>query len=108
MVAIIAGLRSEWVTRAAKKSWPRIGTWESRMFRDLVAVTSPGSDFRFLRQEVEAAIEAKPILVNPHNTSASGTDGQSSTASRKPIGDGRVQPRSFCIPFLGWFRFLYA
>jgi Gdp/GTP exchange factor required for growth at low temperatures len=103
LVGIIAALRSEWVTKAAKRSWTRVGVWESRMYHDLVAVTSPGSDFRFLRQEVEAAIESKPIIVSPHDTSTSGLDSQTSTASRKNVGDSKVHPRSFCIPFLGWF-----
>lgn len=70
------------------------------MFNDLVAVTSPAGDFKFLRQEVEATIEAKPIIVGPKDASIISTDGQS-TANRKAAGDGKVQPRAACIPFLG-------
>jgi len=101
LVSIIAGLRSDWVARAMHKSWNRVGMWENRMFQDLTAVTSPGGNFKFLRQEVEAAIEAKPIFVGPHDISAISTDGQSSTTNRKAAGDGKVQPRPACIPFLG-------
>jgi GDP/GTP exchange factor required for growth at low temperature len=103
LVSIIAGLKNDWVTKAMRKSWSRVGIWETRMFRDLVAVTSPEADFKFLRQEVDATIEAKPITVGPHEAAMVSNDGQSSSMSRKAAGDGKVQPRSGCIPFLGVF-----
>jgi hypothetical protein len=70
------------------------------MFHDLVAVTSPVGDFKFLRHEVEAAIKARPIN-SGLDESVTSSDGQSSAPNRKVNNDNRVQPRPACIPFLG-------
>ena len=68
------------------------------MYRDLRLVTQPSGDFRYLRQEVEAAIEAEPISANPRDSSAAGADG---SPMGKGKGEGKIQPRTACIPFLG-------
>jgi len=51
---------------------------------------------------VEAAIEAEPISVNPHDASAIGVD---ASPMGKGKGEGKIQPRTACIPFLGTRRF---
>ena len=71
------------------------------MYRDLRLVTSVSGDFRYLRQEVEAAIEAEPISANPRDSSAAGAD---ASPMGKGKGEGKIQPRTACIPFLGMHR----
>ena len=44
------------------------------MYRDLRLVTDSAGDFRYLRQEVEAAIKAEPISINPHDSSVIDAD----------------------------------
>ena len=78
----------------------KLGSWEARVYRDLRLVTDAAGDFRLLRQEVEAAIEAKPISANPHDSSAIGAD---ASPMGKGKGEGKIQPRT-CIPFLGTHR----
>ena len=71
------------------------------MYRDLRLVTDSAGDFRYLRQEVEAAIKAEPISVNPRDSSVIGTD---ASPMGKGKGEGKIQPRTACIPFLGTYR----
>ena len=71
------------------------------MYRDLRLVTDSAGDFRYLRQEVEAAIKAEPISVNPHDSSVIGAD---SSPMAKGKGEGKIQPRTACVPFLGMHR----
>ena len=81
LTSLLAGLGSQWVTRAVGRRWEKLGSSEARVYRDLVLVTQGAGDFRYIRQEVEAAIEAEPM------------------------GEGKIQPRTACIPFLGGHRF---
>ena len=69
------------------------------MYRDLRLVTGAAGDFRYLRQEVEAAIEAEPINIKPRDSSVVGADASPS----KGKGEGKIQPRTACVPFLGTF-----
>ena len=77
LISLLAGLRSEWVVQAVGKRWEKLGSSEARVYRDLRLVTGAAGDFRYIRQEVEAAIEVEPT------------------------GEGKIQPRTACIPFLG-------
>lgn len=72
------------------------------MYRDLRLVTDAAGDFRYLRQEVEAAIKAEPMSINPHDSSAIGVD---ASPAGKGKGEGKIQPRIACIPFLGTHLF---
>lgn len=72
------------------------------MYRDLRLVTDGAGDFRYLRQEVEAAIKAEPITINPHDSSVISAD---ASPVGKGKGEGKIQPRSACIPFLGTHHF---
>ena len=77
LISLLAGLQSEWVTRAVGKRWEKLGYSEARVYRDLRLVTGAAGDFRYIRQEVEAAIEAEPMA------------------------EGKIQLRTACVPFLG-------
>ncbi|KAF9784580.1 ras GEF [Thelephora terrestris] len=100
LISLLAGLQSSWVTRAVGKRWEKLGSSEARVYRDLRLVTGAAGDFRYLRQEVEAAIEAEPISVNPRDSSAIGAD---ASPMGKGKGEGKIQPRTTCIPFLGQY-----
>lgn len=101
LISLLAGLRSQWVTRAVGKRWEKLGSSEARVYRDLRLVTGAAGDFRYIRQEVEAAIEAEPVSINPRDSSAIGVDAPS---AGKGKGEGKIQPRTACIPFLGMHR----
>ena len=66
-------MQSEWVARAVGKRWEKLGSSEARVYRDLRLVTDSAGDFRYLRQ-VEAAIKAEPISINPHDSSVIDAD----------------------------------
>ncbi|KII90143.1 hypothetical protein PLICRDRAFT_174923 [Plicaturopsis crispa FD-325 SS-3] len=102
LVAVIAGLRSEWVTKAMRRWWSRVGMWETRMFNDLTEYVSPTDDFKYIRQSVASMADAKPINIGSHTASvvsgggtADGHSAKSKTSENKP------PPPSACVPFIG-------
>jgi GDP/GTP exchange factor required for growth at low temperature len=98
LVAIIAGLQSEWVTKAMRRSWHRVGIFETRMFKDLRVFTSNTDDFMYIRQIVESIVDPKSTEVNSHATSiVSGDTGKSKATSER-----QAAPIA-CIPFIGKF-----
>ena len=100
----MAGLQSEWVTKVMRNIWGRVGTWENRVFDDLRAWTDAKDDFKFIRQAINAMIDAKPINVGSHAASivsTGATDGQSSRS--KATSDGKPPAPPGCIPFIGQF-----
>jgi Gdp/GTP exchange factor required for growth at low temperatures len=100
LVAIMAGLRSEWVDKAMRRFWPRVGMWESRMFKDLKVWTNDDDDFKFMRDSISNMLDAKPLDVNSHAsvTSTMGTDDQSGKG--RSASEIKVLPIA-CIPFIG-------
>lgn len=102
LVAIMAGLQSEWVTRVMRNAWGRLGGWEKRVYDDLQAWTDARDDFKFVRQAVAAMIDTKPLDVGSHTTSvtsSSAIDGQSSKS--KTTVESRPPAPAACIPFIG-------
>ncbi|CAL1698109.1 unnamed protein product [Somion occarium] len=99
LVAIIAGLRGEWVRKAMKQGPNRLGIWETRMLQDLIVWTTSEGHFKHIRHTVDALAEAKTIS-GYQDCSNSSTDGQSSSRSRA-TSDGKPPPPSACVPFLG-------
>lgn len=103
LVAIIAALQSDWVTKAMQRpGWNRVGIWENRMFKDLKAFATNSEDFKHIRTTVAAIVDVKPLDANTHAASvvSGGTDGQS--------GKGKITSEwpaipSACIPFIGQF-----
>ena len=102
LISLLAGLQGEWVARAVGRRWEKLGSSEARVYRDLRLVTDAAGDFRYLRQEVEAAIKAEPICISPRDSSVIGAD---ASPMGKGKGEGKIQPRTACIPFLGTHRF---
>ncbi|THH30302.1 hypothetical protein EUX98_g3880 [Antrodiella citrinella] len=101
LVAVIAGLRSNWVTKATKQAWNRVGMWESRMLNNLILWTTAAGDFKYIRATVNSLAEAKST-VPPQDASNVSTDGQSSTTRSRATSEGKPPPPPpTCVPFFG-------
>ncbi|KAI0073189.1 ras GEF [Panus rudis PR-1116 ss-1] len=98
LVAILAGLNSDWVAKAMKK-FPRLGM-ETRMFNDLNRWITPEGHFKHIRHSVDNLAKAKP-LNGGQDPSTVSMDGQSSTGRGRATSDTKPPPPSACIPFLG-------
>ncbi|THH06581.1 hypothetical protein EW145_g3988 [Phellinidium pouzarii] len=105
LVAIISGLSNDWVRKAMKRSWSRVGIWEIRVFEDLKAFCTSEEDFRYIRRAIAAIVDAKPLTAssqdNAVTTSTGPTDGLSSGNKSKSTADGKVVVPSSCVPFIG-------
>ncbi|KAH8084897.1 ras GEF [Cristinia sonorae] len=105
LVAIIAGLKSDWVVKATKQALNRVGMWESRMLSDLIVWTTSAGNFKFIRSAVEKQTKEKPLSGDASNIS---TDGQSSTTRSRAASEGKqpLAPIS-CVPFFGVYLSLF-
>ena len=101
LVAIIAGLKSDWVAKAKQQAF-KIGTWEARMLRDLSDWTSSVGDFKHIRQTVDSLVEAKSSAQEGPVKSA---DGQAQTTRSRAASDSKPPQDPACIPFFGSCRF---
>ncbi|KAF8889083.1 hypothetical protein BD779DRAFT_1672040 [Infundibulicybe gibba] len=102
LVAIITALQSDWVNRAMRRSWNRLTAWENRMFKDLKIYTTNQDDFKYIRQTVDAIVDAKPIDRSSHATSVvsgGGTDVHSGKS--RATSEARPPAPMNCIPFIG-------
>ncbi|KAI0313469.1 hypothetical protein OF83DRAFT_1141131 [Amylostereum chailletii] len=88
LVAIIAGLRSDWVSKVMRKLWNRVNVYNLRMLKDLTSFTSQENDFAHIRTAVAALADAKPSATEE-------------TSSSKGSTKGKETSRPGCIPFLG-------
>ncbi|KAI7947756.1 hypothetical protein MJO28_009664 [Puccinia striiformis f. sp. tritici] len=75
LTQIIHGLQTPYVERL-KKTWSKLGIWESRMFRDLKEFTSHLSNFKSLRNVQDSLINE-----SSSNLSSSSNNNQSSSTS---------------------------
>ena len=86
-----------------KRSWGRVGIWENRVFNDLKTFCTSDDDFRYIRRQIVAIVEAKPLTGEKQNESvmpsAGSSDGQSVGARNKE--DSRPAMTISCIPFIG-------
>jgi Gdp/GTP exchange factor required for growth at low temperatures len=98
LVAIIAGLRSEWVNKSMRRLWNRVGIWEMRMFADLGKYVTSDNDFEYIRLATSSMAEAKPLSVSRNVIKGNVTDGQS---SKVKTVETKVTRPSACIPFIG-------
>ena len=101
-MAIIAGLRSEWVNKAMQRYWGRVRLWENGIFQKLKQFTSPDDDFKAMRNAIAAMVDSKPLNATTHTStimSNSSTD-LPSGKSRGP-NDTKAKAPSACIPFIG-------
>lgn len=106
LVAIIAGLNSEWVERARVQVHTlRIGTWEARMLRDLTDWTARAGDFKHVRQTVDALVEARGSGAQDGAGKVS-ADGQAATTRSRAASDSKPPTDPVCIPFFGAWTLL--
>ena len=99
LVAIIAGLRSEWVAKARGQTYNKIGTWEARMLRDLTDWTASAGDFKHIRQTVDALVDARAGAQD--GGAHKSADGQSTTTRSRAASDSKPPADPACIPFFG-------
>jgi GDP/GTP exchange factor required for growth at low temperature len=59
LVAIVAGLRSEWVSRAMKRGWDRVNLYNLRILKDLTSFVDPADDFKHIRRAVAQLTDPK-------------------------------------------------
>ncbi|EIM84381.1 ras GEF [Stereum hirsutum FP-91666 SS1] len=97
LVAIIAGLRSEWVTKVMRTSWHRVNVYNRRMFKDLTAFTDSTDDFVHIRNTVAAMSDDAKATVSedPVAPAKNHTHRHRATSDLKP-----AKPQS-CVPFIG-------
>ncbi|KIJ13685.1 hypothetical protein PAXINDRAFT_13439 [Paxillus involutus ATCC 200175] len=91
LVAILAGLRSEWVNKAMQRHWNRVGPWEMQIFHKLSQFVNPENDFKAMHEAISAMVDAKPIDVRSH----------ASTIMSNSTSDSQTSMPSACVPFVG-------
>lgn len=106
LVAIIAGLRSEWATKAMRQCTHRVGMWEQRIYHDLTEWTTPEGDFKHIRRAVDSLAEAKPLATTTTTTTqdasnSSRSDVPSSTSRSRAASEGKPPTSPACVPFFG-------
>ena len=97
-----------------KRSWNRVGKWETRVFEDLKAFCTAEDDFRYIRRAIAALVAAKPLTGQEDSTGAGGSASDLPAAGMTMASGGKggrsnvdAQPTS-CVPFIGedsLFRF---
>ncbi|KAH9061906.1 hypothetical protein EDB87DRAFT_1682575 [Lactarius vividus] len=92
VMAIVAGLRSDWVSRAMKRGWEPLGVHDLRILKDLTVLADPTDDFRHIRGAVARLTD--PKLAAGASEEASSV--RSST--RGKLTDGKPATG---VPFLG-------
>lgn len=90
LTQIIHGLQTPYITRL-KRTWAKLGIWESRMFRDLKEFTSHSANFKSLRLVQDQLVECIE--------SVGGTTARVTTTAGHDDRVGVVG----CIPFLGLY-----
>ena len=102
LVAILAGLDSQWVKKALRQSHAKLGIWETRMLRDLQQWATSEGDFKYIRSTIETLAEAKPESAVSPNTSNQSNDGHPSASRSRAASEGKPPvPSHSCIPFFG-------
>jgi GDP/GTP exchange factor required for growth at low temperature len=96
LVAIVAGLRSDWVSRAMKRGWERISVPNLRILKDLTIFADASDDFKHIRGAVSQ-------LTDPKLTAAASEEASSVRSStRGKLSDGKPPAG---VPFLGVLLF---
>ncbi|KAI0298477.1 hypothetical protein B0F90DRAFT_1732791 [Multifurca ochricompacta] len=92
LVAIVAGLRSDWVSRAMKRGWERVNLYNLRILKDLTSFADPADDFKHIRRAVAQ-------LTDPKLTAGASEEAVSVRSSaRGKLADGKA---AMGVPFLG-------
>ncbi|KAG9037140.1 hypothetical protein FRB95_006694 [Tulasnella sp. JGI-2019a] len=100
VVGLITGLQSPAVSLAMRRLWTRLGRWETRVFEDLKAFTSPHRNFRFIREAMEALTGAQPARPSDAMPAMNGSI-SSASRGKAPDNGPAPPPPPGCIPFIG-------
>ncbi|KAH7913649.1 hypothetical protein BJ138DRAFT_1145718 [Hygrophoropsis aurantiaca] len=100
LVAILAGIRNEWVSKAMKRHWHRVGETETQLLHKLNQFTTAVDDFKALHEAVRAMVDAKPLNVGSHSSIIS--NGATDQSSRTRTTTDSKTP-SACVPFIGTY-----
>ncbi|KAH7882692.1 hypothetical protein F5I97DRAFT_1816323 [Phlebopus sp. FC_14] len=98
LVAILAGLRNEWVNKAMHRHWSRVGPWEMQIFQKLSRFVIAEDDFKAMHQAITAMVDAKPLDVRSHASTVL-SNSTSDSQSRRKSNDNKIP--SACVPFIG-------
>lgn len=79
------------------KTWNRVGTWEKRAYKDLLAFITPVDDFKFIRRAIE---DVKPLMVGSQTQSVVNGGGIDASAKGKSTAEQKP-PVPACVPFIG-------
>ncbi|KAL1741639.1 hypothetical protein HDZ31DRAFT_44998 [Schizophyllum fasciatum] len=99
LMAILTGLRSEWVAKAMRRLWHRLGMFETRMLNDFKQYTTSEGDFKYIRHAVDAIADSKPLDAGSHAPSV--VSGGAGDTPGKGKGGGDKAVPTTCIPFIG-------
>jgi hypothetical protein len=91
LVAIVAGLRSELVSRAMKRGWDRVNVYNLRILKDLTSFADPADDFKHIRRAVAQ-------LADPKLATGASEEATSVRSSARGRLDGKAATG---VPFLG-------
>jgi hypothetical protein len=94
LVAIVAGLRSELVSRAMKRGWDRVNVYNLRILKDLTSFADSADDFKHIRRAVSGLTDPKLA------TGASEEAASVRSSARGRLTDGKAPTG---VPFLGGF-----
>ena len=92
LVAIVAGLRSDLVSRAMKRGWDRVNVYNLRILKDLTSFADPADDFNHIRRAVAQLTDPKLA------TGASEDAASVRSSARGRLTDGKAATG---VPFLG-------
>lgn len=101
LVAILAAVDSQWIQKAIRQSGTKLGIWENRMLRDLQHWSTSDGDFKYIRQAIAAAAEAKANNAASPDGSTLGVEGQGPTSRSRATSEGKPPPPVGCVPFFG-------
>jgi hypothetical protein len=94
LVAIVAGLRSDCVSRVMKRGWDRVNVYNLRILKDLTSFADSADDFKHIRRAVAQ-------LTDPKLATGVSEEGASVRSSaRGKLADGKAPTG---VPFLGVF-----
>ena len=88
-----------------KRSWSRIGIWETRVFEDLKAFCTSDDDFRYIRKAIAALVASNSLTSGGNDkagiSSTATVDATSSSSRSKSHQDGKTAAAPSCVPFIG-------
>ena len=86
-----------------KRSWNRVGRWETRVFEDLKVFCTSDDDFGHIRRAIAAIVSAKPLSGQEDASSSRDglPDGVVSSGRHKQSTDQKSAVPTSCVPFIG-------